>query len=159
IGGLPCSLPSPLVCSCAPLSRPAVEPGTAASAWQGPWGLQSGAIERAAMSNENQTPSPHLSDDVIAGAPPSRITIGADGTADAALAAAEPLPDQSIKEGFTGAATTMGDNLEGGSPGLPKDPAAFSRAFYVLTQVLSLFTGFHTFMTAVRRPTEAALVP
>ena len=92
-------------------------------------------------------------------APPRSVIIGDDGTVDAATAGTQPLKAQSIKDGFTAAAATMGDNLEGGSPGLPRDPVAFPLAFRIVGQLVSVFAGFHTFMNAVKRPQDSVLVP
>jgi hypothetical protein len=109
----------------------------------------------APANNGPQSPT----DDVVVDTPPTSITIGADGTVDAAGAAAPAAKPESLKDGFTGAAGTLADNLEGGSPGLPKNTVAFLLSFGIVTQIVSLFAGFHTFMTAVKRPNSASLVP
>src|SRR5947209_6382535 len=114
---------------------------------------------RAAPANPIPIAAQQQTDDVLLDAPPRSVIIGDDGTVDAATAGTQPLKAQSIKDGFTAAAATMGDNLEGGSPGLPRDPVAFPLAFRIVGQLVSVFAGFHTFMNAVKRPQDSVLVP
>jgi hypothetical protein len=83
-------------------------------------------------------PTQPQTDDVVVEQQVTSVTVDTSGDLDAAADGAQPLQTESVKNALTGGATQMGNSLEGGPVGLPKDPKTFSLGFWILAQAVSL---------------------